>query len=507
MNAASQKLTRALMRLGPAILPFADAATVELPLGRGKAGHRGTFARAPRHTGIQESVWASGAAAADLDNDGFVDVYVTAIGSNRLYRNNGDGTFSVWDAGVEDDHFGTGAAFVEWSRTGQLDLYLVNYIDFDGARTATLGDGVCHYLGIEVFCGPIGLRGDRDVLFLSGADGTFQPSDDPAVDPDSLYGFAALPFDCDGQAPAELYVANDSNTNLLYRLTESGLEDLSLLSGAGFSAGGMEQAGMGLTSADYDGDGDFDLLVTNFQHDYNTLYENLGDCTFIDVTADRGLAAAAYPYMGWAPLFLDIDGDGDQDLFVANGHLYPQIAGRGLEPFGQRNLLFLNRLRETGAPAFDEVGAQAGAGLQLELTSRTAVAADYDNDGDLDLLITHMDVGPELLANETTMRFPSLTLTLIGRSANRSALGSVVRVKSGGLEQWLELHRGDGYLGTNDARLVVYLPGGQAQELEIRWPDGGTTLLHEVASGTVVIDQERGVIARAPERPRALDRP
>ncbi len=456
----------------------------------------GGFARAPTQAGLAEAAWSSAAAVADVDNDGFPDIYVTAIGSNRFYRNNGDGTFAATPSGIEHPGYGTGAAFVPWAGGDRLDLYLANYVEFDAATTATLGDDVCNYLGVEVFCGPAGLTGQQDVLYRNTGDGRFEPWHGLDVDLERAFGFTVLPFDCNGDHFPEIYVANDSSMNLLYALQQGAIDDLSLFSGAGFGGGGLEQAGMGASSADYDGDGDFDLLVTNFQHDYNTLYENLGDCSFVDVTADRGLAAAAYPYMGWAGLFLDIDGDADLDVFVANGHLYPQLQREKLEPFGQRNLLFVNRLRERGVATFEELGASAGTGMEPETVSRSAIAGDFDDDGDADLLVTRLDGTPTLLRNDTVARYPALRLTLVGRQANRSAYGATVRVDSGDSTQSFEIRHGDGYLGSNDTRLLVYLPGGQADGIEIYWPGNSVERLGRVEPGAIVVHQGRGVTAR-----------
>ncbi len=455
----------------------------------------GRFVDVAAAAGLDDAAWANAVVAADVDNDGFDDVYITAIGPDRLYRNNGDGTFAVWSAGLDDPGWGTGAVFSDWDLDGDLDLYAVRYVDFDAGSTATLGDGVCNYLGIEVFCGPRGLTGQRDVLMMND-DAKFGTLAESAIDPDLGFGFAALAVDCDGTAPAEIYVANDSNMNLLYRFGGGGVEDLSLFSGAGFSGGGLEQAGMGVSASDFDGDGDFDLLVSNFQHDYNTLYENIGDCAFRDVTAERGLAAAAYPYMGWASLFADLDGDGDEDLFVANGHLYPQLEQLDVEPFGQRDLVFLSRLRETGRADFDQLEPPAGAATDAALSSRSAAFADFDNDADLDLLVTHIDRPPRLLENSTAGSAAALRITLIGRQSNRDALGATVRVRSGNVEQWRELRRTDGYLGSNDPRLLIFLPGGVADEVEVRWPFGETWRGQAIAPGAVVLDEQRGLIAR-----------
>ena len=343
------------------------------------------------------AAWANAIVAVDVDNDGWTDIYVTTIGANVLLRNNGDGTFSRWVTGAEDARWSTGAAFVDWDADGDLDLYVANYVDFDPSTTATLGDGVCNFLGIEVFCGPMGLAGSRD-RFYENRDGRFEAWHESTVDTDATFGFAVIAVDCDGRPGQEIYVANDSNINLLYRAAAGGIEDLSLFSGAGFSGAGREQAGMGIGAADADGDGDTDLLVSNFQHDYNTFYENIGDCTFQDSSTRIGLAADSYEYMAWASFFLDADGDGDDDVVVVNGHLYPQLGDRGLQDYAQPGQLFLNQLRETGAPGFrisDDVG-----GLGTPRIGRGAAYGDFDNDADLDLLVVPIGGSPELLRND-----------------------------------------------------------------------------------------------------------
>ena len=459
--------------------------------------HGDRFSEAPETTGLRDLVWGSGAAVGDVDNDGFPDVFVTALGPDHLYRNNGDGTFSAWPAGVEGNDWSTSAMFTDWDGDGFLDLYVAKYLEFDEHEIPVPGDGACFYGAVEVFCGPEGLTGTRDKFYRNSGDGTFLPWMESEIDPDATYGFALIATDCDSDGRPEIYVANDSNINLLYRRTSNGgIEDWALFGGSGYSGDGREQAGMGATSADYDGDGLLDVFVTNFQNDYNTLYENRGDCNFEDVTARRGLATSSFPYMGWSAHFLDVDGDADQDLFVANGHIHPQFEQAGIEPYAQRNLLYLNQLRETGTADFAEVSELSGEGMLAIASSRGALRGDYDNDGDHDLLVTNINDNAELLRNDGPIRFPALRLVLIGRSSNRSAYGAQVRVESGGISQLLELRASDGYVGSNDPRTLVYLPGGTADFIEVRWPGGSVTQLEQEDPGWLLVDEVRGVIAR-----------
>ena len=488
---------------------FSPVAAIEathpaLAAGRFGAGHRlyrgdgETFRAAPIAAGLREVVWGTGVTWGDIDNDGWPDLFIVAIGTDRVYRNNGDGTFAVWSIGAEDAGWGASATFTDWDGDGNLDLYVARYVDLEVTSVPGRAEGRCSYLGVEAFCGPEGLVGQRDLLYRNVGDATFSAWMSDRVDQEAGYGLALAAIDCDDDGLSEIYVANDSTMNLLYRRTAAGeIDEQGLLSGAGYSADGREQAGMGVTSADFDGDGQLDLYVTNFHNDHNTLYRNLGDCIFQDETDLRRLAASSFPYMGWSALFLDIDGDADQDLFVANGHIHPAVERRGIEPYRQLNSLYLNRLRESGAADFDDVGAMAGSGLAIRESSRGAVRGDYDNDGDLDLLVTNIDARPTLMRNDTTMANPALRITLVGRRSNRSAYGADVTVRSGDTEQRLQLRDSDGYAGANDARLLFYLPAGVAHGIDIRWPGGEIMQLPEQPPGHLVVHEHLGVVARA----------
>ena len=451
--------------------------------------------------------------------------------------------------------------FTDWDGDGNLDLYVANYVDFDPQQLATLdcrldpasgGEVRSRWIrsneglqlsGVEVFCGPKGLKGAQDKFFRNRGDGTFERWPRGVVDPQATYGLALLSTDCDGDQLADLYVATDSTMNLLYRHAPDGaVDDWSFLSGAALNGDGVAQAGMGVTAADYDADGDFDLLVTNFQRDYNTLYRNVGGCSFEELSELSGLGASTRPYMGWAALFFDVDGDADQDLFIANGHVYPQVDrlpggarssptaaeepeavpthadDRGVgaiaadhlqdstndpdsigaaETYEQRNLLFMNQWSETGEARFNKSTSQeGGSGLNIEAVSRGAAAGDINNDGDFDLIVTNLNAEPTLLVNEGVMRWPLLRLTLVGRQESRSAYGTQVVVQAAGTRQWFELRHSDGYLGSNDPRLLIFLPGGNAERVEIRWSKHSTTELEDVQPGWLVVDQQHGVIAR-----------
>ncbi len=476
--------------------------------------HDGQFLEAPGHTGIGDRIWGAGVAVADVDYDGFPDLLVTAIGPDRLYLNNGDGTFTATPAGVEDDGWGTSALFTDWNRDGFVDLYVARYVALDTTATPSSGDELqqkdpsldpfapfdeCFFgrMNIDVYCDPNRRPGLTDLFYRNAGDGTFEPWFEAEVDPRATPGWALVATDCDNDLLPEIYVANDLAINLLYRRTDDGgIEDWALFSGAGYSGDGREQAGMAATSADVDGDGMFDLFVTNFQADHNTFYRNLGDCSFEDATARYGLAASGIPFMGWGALFVDLDGDADEDLFVANGHLYPQLDEAGLEPYSQRNLLYSNQLRETGVARFVEVGGDKGDGMLPIASSRATIRGDYDNDGDVDILVTNVNAPPTLLRNDGAGHAPTLQITLIGRSSNRTGYGAQVRLESGDIEQLFELRGSDGYLGSNDARLLFHRPGGSARVIEIAWPNGHRTTLRGEGPARLIVDEAHGVVAR-----------
>jgi hypothetical protein len=487
--------------------------------GAGANGHRlfrrglDGFREVAQLAGVGDIAWANGAAVADYDNDGWPDIMVTALGPDRLYRNNGDGTFTASLAGIENGNWSTTAVFTDWDNDGLLDLYVTRYIDSDFELEP---DSACHFhlRGVEVFCGPHGLPGAADSLYRNRGDGRFETWPDAGVDADVTYGLAALATDCDGDARPEIYVATDSTINLLFRRNSAGLpEDWSFLSGAGLNTAGVAQAGMGVSAGDFDGDGQLDMVVTNFQHDRNNLYRGLGDCAFEDVADQAGFGAPSIPYMGWGTLLLDVDGDADLDIFVANGHIYPQVERTAADPgvreelfdarrdpetletYAQKNLLFVNQLRESGEPV-TAAATNGGPGLARSAVSRGTSWADYDDDGDIDILVTNLDAAPSLLTNAAPMALPSLRLTLVGRVSSRNAYGAHLRWVSGGVTQVAELRHSDGYLGSNDTRLLVFLPGGRAERLEISWPSGATTVLEDVAPGRILVDELLGQRAR-----------
>jgi hypothetical protein len=434
----------------------------------------GTFTDVTESARLTRTGWGMGACAADFDNDGAPDFYLTAYGATVLYRNNGDGTFAdvTARAGVADTRWSTGCAWGDYDRDGWLDLYVANYVALDVRKTPTRGvNSFCQYMGMDVLCGPRGLPGAPDALYRNNGDGTFTDVTEKAgiADP-GFYGFQVMFSDLDADGWPDIYVANDSTPNFFFRNNRDGtFTDIALEAGVALSEEGRAQAGMGLDIADYDRDGRFDIFVTNFSHDTNTLYRNTPDGFHI-ATFAAGLGEASRAYLGWGAGFVDLDNDGWLDLLVANGHIYPEI---DLFPLGsayrQRLLLY----RSTGAGRFQEIGAQMGEAIAAPRSGRGIAFADYDNDGDVDFLVVNMDARPSLFRNDGGNRQRRLSLRLRGTKSNRDAIGARVTVTAGGVSQTAEVRGGGSYLSTHDPRLHFGL--GKAKKvdrIEVRWPSG-----------------------------------
>jgi predicted nucleotidyltransferase len=448
---------------------------------------KGRFADVTAAAGLSRRGWGTGVCVADYDNDGFQDVYVTAFGPNVLWRNVGGRTFSATTQ-ADDPRWSTGCAFGDYDRDGYVDLYVVNYLRFERGKVPARGAPSCRFMNIDAFCGPRPLPGEPDVLYRNTGKGGFVDVTKAAraIDP-GYYGFGVLFTDLDDDGWPDIYVANDSTPNLFFRNRKDGtFAEEALASGLAVSADGREQAGMGLDAGDYDGDGRLDLVKTNFAQDYTTLYRSEGDGLFVDASFRSGLAATLGPYLGWGVGFVDMDNDGLLDLFISNGHVYPDVARTGTSTYTQRNQLF----RNVGGGRFRHVTQDVGGPLLVEKSSRGAAFGDYDNDGDIDVLVIPIDDRPTLLRNDTAGgRW--ITLRLEGTKTNRSAIGAKVTIEAGGRRQIAEVRSGGSYISHNDMRAHFGL--GEAEvvdRLSIRWPNGVVETASSLAAGRFYVARE-----------------
>lgn len=448
--------------------------------------------------GLLEAEWGAGCLFADVDNDGDPDLFVSNFGPDVLYRNNGDGTFTdvSREAGVHDPRWGSGAAAGDFDSDGYLDLVVANHAVFD--RHAPPEQN-CYWKGVKVSCGPLSHPPETHLLYRNRGDLTFEDvSVASGVALKRGYGFGVVLDYFDDDELLDIYVANDLTENFLF-LNRGRLqfEDFGALSGAAYVEGGRAQAGMGVDSSDYDADGRPDLYVTNFSDDYNTLYRNDGSGLFSDVTYRARLGEPTFPYLGWATRFLDVEHDGDLDLFVVNGHIWPEVdhVASGTW-YAQSNQLFLN----TGEGTFVEASKEAG--LVEKRLGRGAAFGDVDGDGDPDVVIANMHALPALLFNETTGKGHWLQLLLVGRRSNRDGVGARVSVTASGKKQIQTAKSGGGYLSSHDPRLHFGLAKSGSAGVSVWWSSGAAEALGDLPADRVyVVLEGEGVIdSRRPNR-------
>ena len=455
------------------------------------------FSDATEETGLGDTGWGMGCAVADYDNDGDLDIYVTNYGRNVLYSNRGDGIFKdvTEYAGVGDDRFGTGCTFFDYDGDGDLDLYVANYVDFKYFIETTPNKSYT-WKGLRVHFGPRGMRGGADILYRNEGDGTFVDATAEAnvVDEQKLYGMGAISGDYDRDGDQDIYVANDTGPNYLYQNNGAGtFAEVAWMVGAAYGESGEAQGCMGIAYGDYDNDEYQDILVTNFWEQTNTLYHNDAGAFFSDLSFDAGIGEESFQFLAWGTEFFDYDNDGDKDLFVANGHLFPQLdrANLGVS-YAQTNQLFEN----LGDGTFDEVSEVSGEGLRVEKVSRGASFADYDDDGDVDIFVLNLNDTPTLLRNEGGNENNWLMVGTAGVESNRDGIGARVKIRCGELTQVSEVRSGSSYLSQNDFRVHFGLgKSARVDLLEITWPSGLVEWFENLPANRIVIVQEgRGIV-------------
>ena len=441
--------------------------------------------------GLTSEGWGQGVCAGDYDNDGYTDLFVTYWGQNRLYRNISGKRFEDVTAAAhllqDRVRYNSGCAFLDYNGDGRLDLFVANYLQFDPKTTPGPGSNpYCWYRGIPVNCGPRGLPFDRNILYRGNADGTFTDvsTESKIADPFGHYALGVLTGDFNGDGRTDIYVACDQTPSLLYVNQGDGtFTEEAVLRGVAYDENGRAMSGMGVTAADYDGDGRLDIFRTNFSDERETLYHNRANGEFDDVTVAAGLAQNTH-YVGWGCGFFDFDNDGWKDLLLVNGHAFPEV-DRLNTPVRFKNPMIL--YRNNGHGGFEDLSDRAGPAFRELHSSRGAALGDIDNDGSVEVLINNQNEQPSLLKKFAAGSNHWIILHLIGTKSNRSAIGARVRLTVAGRTQIDVVRSGGSYLSQSDLRLHFGLgSGSQADRIEIEWPSGSVQNLHNVKADRVL---------------------
>jgi hypothetical protein len=465
-----------------------------------KNNRNGTFTDVTEKAGLTRSGWASAVTVGDYDNDGFDDLFVTYYGQNVLYHNNGNGTFTdvTERAGLQQQavRFGSGCTWVDYDRDGHLDLFVATYLNATLETLPKRGENAdCRWKGVPVNCGPRGLPHGSVQLFRNNGDGTFTDvsRSSGVAAASGSYPMTAVAADYDDDGWPDIYVACDSTPSWLFRNQHNGtFREEALERGIALSEDGVEQAGMGVAIGDYDLDGHIDIFKTHFADDTNVLYRNDGKGNFDDFTIRAGIAVETR-YVGWGAGMVDLDNDGYPDLFVVTGSVYPEVE-RTLPayPFRTPRLVF----RNLGDGRFEELIEEAGPGVVAAHTSRGCAFGDFDNDGDVDVLVVNMNEPPSLLRNDVTGSGHWLKVLLQGVQSNRSAIGARVIARYGGRAQAQDVTAQASFYSASDRRLHFGLGAATAADLTIRWPNGATENVPQVAGDQLVVIREGAGIVR-----------
>ena len=462
----------------------------------------GTFTDVTAKAGLAKTGWGQGVCVGDYDNDGWDDLFVTSWGQNTLYRNNGDGTFAdvTEKAGLlqhgSRPRWNNGCSFLDYDKDGHLDLFVANYVDVDLSQLPKPGTGqYCLWKGVPVMCGPRGLPRATNLLYRNNGDGTFTDVTEKAgiLKTAGHYCFTALTGDFDNDGWPDIYVACDSTPSILYHNNHDGtFTDIALSAGCALNEDGQQQAGMGAAAGDYNCDGWLDIFKTNFSDDTCSLYRNNGDGTFADATFSAGMGLNTR-YLGWGCGFVDLDNDGWLDVFVAHGHVYPEVERAGIDvPYKEPKIVYRN-LRNG---RFEEVSARAGPGVSLLRSARGVAFGDFDNDGDIDVVINNVNDVPTLLRNDVATGNHWLKVRVVGTRSNRTGLGARVKVVAGGHSQIDEVRSGGSYISQSDLRLHFGLGMATSADLvEVRWPSGLVDRVRDVETNQVIwVKEGHGIV-------------
>jgi hypothetical protein len=448
--------------------------------------------------GLTRKGWGMGVAVADYDNDGNLDLFVTGYGGNALYRNKGNCTFEdVTDkAGVRGGGFSTGAAWADYDRDGNVDLFVSRYVYVDMNDLPEFGSTkFCHFKGVPVQCGPWGMEGETDLLYHNRGDGTFEEVSKKAGvdDPEKYYGLGVTWGDYDNDGWPDLFVADDATPNHLYHNNHNGtFSDEAMAAGVAMNGEGQALGSMGATWGDYDHSGRLSIFVTEFADQPNTLYRNQGTRGFEDVAMASHLGQRSLPFLGWGTTFFDMDDDGWLDLFVACGHVYPQMDNVQASASYAEPMLLHRNLRDG---TFEEV-SKAGGLADMPLRSRRGAAfGDIANNGNVDIVVLNVGEPPSLLLNTNKIANHRVLFRLQGTKSNRAAIGARVTIHAGGMTQFDEVRGGGSYLSQNDLRLHFGLGSAmKIDSLEVRWPTGKTESFKDVAADKIyAITEGQGI--------------